>query len=480
MSRQTCVNLEFEDEDGLLLIDQPGMQSVIRPMPFKAADEEIKETADEKMKETADDGKDCGDTVVSEGSVATEMVCESEPSTTELENNLAGDKEILNEKQTMHEDEPRSDNVNPDLPEVGDESVGIASETEKGVTVIDITANDGPSNPEDNVIDVSDSEGVETDKGPTSEDDGIINVDLSEGTDQSSNSEDVTVVNSPASQEAERPGKKDGESGMETEDGDDRTNAQSAENIVDDDDDDVHLDGTNKKSGSKQADQPDIDEMDIEAEVARLVSEVEETAEVSPSKAVENEGRGGEDKEKHPDKESAPKEAIQPQEIVLQDTTNLEVRQFLNSTFCNLLPKLPLTTPVTFRIAPASNTPPSSSSSSGRGRGRRKGMRGMRGTNRHVVPRASSSNDNSHNSIDLFRHLTRTRTVFDFPTFVTDVDDDIQYWKLCQILKESFHELIETRNTKTSIGKLTLRVALNRPKKPKVQQNNGESETDPQ
>lgn len=472
-----------DESDGTSKPDES--EEVVKPV-----ESEVSQAALEETKETTGDGKDH---VVSDGAVAG-TTNESEPSGAELEKSISEDTD-----KVLNEDGSRPDDVNLDLPEAGDEPDSvIANENEKGETITDLTTNDEPPKPDDNVIDISDSEEVEADKEPTREasheDDGVIDVDLADSVPSSSDG--IAGEQSSGSPELE-PEKEDDESAMETEDGEDSANAQSAD-IVDDDeahsdaspaaDDDevaeVEKNTENGKRDGRPGMQSEIDEMDIEAEVARLVSEVEDTAEESHSKEIDQEAEGDvSNSPKQKGKGSADKETGQPQEIVLQDTTNLGgitaagvQNLFSPETIQEILKqiKLPLTTPVTFRIAPLATALATSSSSSGRGRGRKKGSRGMRGTNRHVVPRASSSNDTSNNSIDLFRHLTRTRTVFDFPTFVTDVDDDIQYWKLCQILKESFHELIETRNTKTSIGKLTLRVALNRPKKPKVQQNNEE------
>ncbi|XP_066902128.1 enolase-phosphatase E1 [Halyomorpha halys] len=491
-----------ENEEMPKLVENEEMPKLVENEEMsKLVENETSQGAEEETKEATENEKECGATVEE---TETEMVETSEPSGAELEKDLNEDKERVNE------DESRSNN---DLREAGIETDGGSmNETDKGENETVITVNDdSPKEPDNNVIeDVSDSEGIEADEDPVTEvhqeADSVIDVDFSDAADQSSNDKDPPAEQSSSSREVE-PERKDDQSTMETEHGDDPAVVQIADDIADDDiqlcespvaDDEAveaEKDVESEKRDSKPAEQMENDEeMDIEAEVARLVSEVGETVVESPNKKVENEADKGntsnssQPKGKQADKDSAAKESSQPQEIVLQDTTNLGgitaagvQNLFSPETIQEILKqiKLPLTTPVTFRIAPLADTPTSSSSSGRGGRGRKKGMRGMRGTNRPVVPRASSSREASHDSIDLFRHLTRTRTVFDFPTFVPDIDDDIQYWKLCQILKESFHELIETRNTKTSIGKLTLRVSLNRPKKPKVQQNNGESEADP-
>ncbi|CAH1391482.1 unnamed protein product [Nezara viridula] len=71
----------------------------------------------EEIKETTDDGKNCGNTVICEESMA-EIANDSEPSGAEKEN-------IDEEKEILKEDESRSDNINPDLPVIEETDVDI-------------------------------------------------------------------------------------------------------------------------------------------------------------------------------------------------------------------------------------------------------------------------------------------------------------------------------------------------------------------
>ncbi|CAH1391006.1 unnamed protein product [Nezara viridula] len=113
---------------------------------------------------TDEEIKDCGATVISEGSMA-EIVNDSEPSGAEKEKNIYEGKETLIEKELLKEDEFRSDYINPNLPVVDETDVDI-SEANKGKTLTDITTNDKHSKPKDNGIYISDSEEIKADKGP--------------------------------------------------------------------------------------------------------------------------------------------------------------------------------------------------------------------------------------------------------------------------------------------------------------------------